>query len=73
MFFFSLRGSILFIFFFKEFTDYSFAGQFDPSVFISKGDVTIPLIATVLKWRKSTTTTPFLPAADWHGLLRMHA
>lgn len=46
MFFFSLRGSN---FFFKEFTDCGFVGQFDPSVFISKGVVKIPLIVTILK------------------------
>lgn len=69
MFFFSLRGSN---FFFKEFTDCGFVGQFDPSVFISKGVVKIPLIVTILKWRKSTMM-PFLSVADWHDLLRMHA
>jgi hypothetical protein len=67
MFFFSFRGSMVF----KEFTDYDFAGQFDPSVFISKG-VKIPLIVTILKWSQSTGM-PFLSVADWQDLLRMHA
>lgn len=47
-------------------------GQFDPSVFISKGLVKIPLIVTILKWRKSTVT-PLLSVAEEYDLLRMHA
>lgn len=63
---------VLCVFFFlKEFTDYGFVGQFDPTVFISTGVVKIPLIVTILKWRKSTMM-PFPSVADWHDLLRMH-
>lgn len=56
----------------KELTDCDFVSQFDSSIFISKGVLKIPLIVTILKWRKSIMM-PFLSVADWHDLLRMHA
>lgn len=44
----------------KELTDYDFASQFDPSIFTSKGVLKIPLIVTILKWRKvHTVAFPF--------------
>lgn len=56
----------------KESTDCDFASQFAPRIFISKDVLKIPLVVTILKWRKSIMM-PFLSVADWHDLLRMHA